>query len=151
MDNLIANLCSGLFAAYFTFLAGQMLEHRKARRRLKSLSLILFFEVNNHLYWLEHFDTVSSKMLLASTDEDWNKNKSFLAAELSYKDFSALMKHFRMVAAVRKLISLRQPLVIEEFQARYIKVAQDAHELLFNQAGLDEDSVRSYNLERKLQ
>lgn len=151
MHSLMSNLCSGLFAAAFTLLIGWLLELRKTHNQLKSLSLILFFEVNNHLYWLEHFDAISSKMLLSSTDDDWNKNKSFLAKELSYKDFSVLMKHFRTIAAVRKLLSMRQPLVIEEFQTRYIQTAQEAHDLLFKKAGLDANSVLLYNSERELQ
>lgn len=151
MDSLMSNLCSGLFAAAFTLLIGWLLELRKTHNQLKSLSLILFFEVNNHLYWLEHLDGISSKMLLSSTDDDWNKNKSFLAKELSYKDFSVLMKHFRTIAAVRKLLSMRQPLVIEEFQTRYIQTAKEAHDLLFKKAGLDANSVLLYNSERELQ
>lgn len=150
MNSLISNLCSGLFAAAFTLFMGWVLERRKAHKQLKSLSLILFFEVNNHLYWLQHFDVVSSKMLLASSDEEWDKVKSFFANELSYNEFAILIKHFRTIAAVRKLISMRQLSVLEEFLPRYINVAETAHDFLFKKAGLDASSVRLYNLERKL-
>lgn len=90
MNNLLSNLLSGLFAAVFTLAAGWLLERRKAKRKLKSLSLILYFEVNNHLYWLEHFNTLSSKMFSSSTDEEWDKAKLFLADELSYEAFLLL-------------------------------------------------------------
>lgn len=150
MNSLVSNLCSGLFAAAFTLFMGWLLERRKAHKKLKSLSLILFFEVNNHLYWLQHFDAISSNMLLSSSNEEWDKVKSFLADELSYENFTILMKHFRTIAAVRKLLSMGQPVVIEEFLPRYIKVAENAHDLLFKNAELDADSVRLYNLERKL-
>lgn len=151
MNNLLSNLLSGLFAAVFTLVAGWLLERRKAKRKLKSLSLILYFEVNNHLYWLQHFNTLSSKMFSSSTNEEWDKAKLFLADELSYEDFSALMEHFRTVAAVRKLISTRQTLMLEEFLPKYVEIAQTAHALLFKQAGISEDNVLSYNLKRKSQ
>ncbi len=144
---MLNELLSGFIASVFVFCMGLWWKHRETESKIKGISLLLFFEVNDHLSWLENLNEISIDLILHTQDIEWDKNRYFLASNLPYNEFSTIIKHYRSMRAARKLLSVaKNPTNLpEEFRQKYIVNAQDAHELLFNLAKLDQQKLIEYN------
>lgn len=144
---MVNNLLSGLFGSVIVFFIGLWFKHRETDNKLQSISLLLFFEVNDHLYWLNNLNEMTVELLINTKDIEWEKSRYFFATNISYEDFSLIIKHYRSMRAVRKLLSVAQnPIALpDEFRQKHLFYAQAAHKLLFNLAKLDEQKLIDYN------
>lgn len=140
-------LLSGLVTALIVFILNELLDRWKKRQQIKSYALLLFFEVNDQLYWLENLNSLSIKMFVNTPDTEWDNCRHFLAEHISYEKFSILIKHYRSVRAARKVLAaaLNPSALPDEFKNRYIEDATAAHDVLFHLAGLDLSKMLAYN------
>ncbi len=150
---LWSELFSGIMGSLLTISFSTYRDNQKTKSRkadeIKAVCLLLFFEVNDHLYWLERLDALAVNMLLTVPDDEWKANSHFLALNLPFNDFSAIVRHYRSMRAVRKLLTTNSGYLPAEFQEKYIAIATAAHDKLFNLANLTEENVQAYNQSKK--
>lgn len=143
---MIDKLLSGLITSILVFVLGLWWQYRKQKQELKGISLLLCLEVNDHLYWLKNLNSFSAELLLNSEFPEWDKNRHFLAANISFKKFNVILKHYRSMRAVKTILKSTSGKIPNDFLNKYIVVAEAAHEILFNLAELTEQDVKEYNL-----
>ena len=148
-SELFSGIMGSLLTIFFSTYRDNKKNENKIADELKAVSLLLFFEVNDHFYWLEHLDEPSVNMLLTVPDEEWKNNSHFLALNLPFNDFAVIVKHYRAMRSVRKLLSLNSGRLPYDMQAEYISVASAAHDKLFTLAGLTEEALQEYNQPQK--
>lgn len=142
-------LFSGALGSLLTLAFSSYRESQKAKTKsadeLKAVCLLMYFEVNDHLYWLQHLDTVSINMLLSVPDDEWKANSHFLALNLPFEEFSVIVRHYRCIRAVRKVLPLSSGSIPSDILYKYIAAATAAHDKLFILAGLSESALQEYN------
>lgn len=148
-----SELFSGVLGSLLTLAFSTYRDNKKSKRKtkdeIKAVSLLLFFEVNDHLYWLKRLDEPAINMLLTVPDEEWKTNSQFLAINLPFNDFSVIVRHYRSMRAVRELLTTNSGYLPAKFQEEYIEIATAAHDKLFKLAGLTENNVQEYNQYKK--
>lgn len=79
---LWSELFSGIMGSLLTLSFSTYRDNQKTKNRkadeIKAVCLLLFFEVNDHLYWLERLDALAVNMLLTVPDDEWKANSHFL-------------------------------------------------------------------------
>lgn len=145
---MLNNLLSGLFASVFVAILTICWERYKTQKKLNGYCLLLYMEVNDHLYRLSVLDSLCIDSLLNKPDEEWNACRHYIAANLPYDDFACVMKHYRSMRAARKILSINGD-IPEEFLSRYTATAQAALQVLGHRAALDIEKVQAYNKLRK--
>lgn len=145
---MIDNLLSGLFASVFVALLTICWEHYKTKKKLTGYCLLLYLEVNDHLYRLSVLDPLCINALLNKPDVEWDTCRHFIAANLPYEEFACILEHYRSMQAVRKILSLKGS-IPNDFLSRYISTSESALQVLFRRADLNTEKVQLYNKLRK--
>lgn len=145
---MIDKLLSGLITSLLVFVLGLWWQNRKLKQKLKGVSLLLFLEVNDHLYWLSNLNSLSAEFLLKAEFPEWDKNRHFLAANIPFQKFTCVLKHYRSMRAVKNMLKSASGKIPGEFLNKYIANAEAAHQILFNLAGLTKNDVVEYNLHK---
>lgn len=137
-----------LLTAMLVFAVERYWSYLQINRKIQGCALLLYMEVNDHLYRLENianldFETHSTNEIFP--DSEWSQARYFLATGISFNDFAAIMEHYRSMRAARKLWNTTEGNIPYEFLNRYIATAKAALTVLGKLAKITEEKVLEYN------